>query len=173
MTEKIIDYAVAFLDYWQIDIVGVICLASAVIVFIGFIKLILNKTGVYEKIPKLPRKIALGISSIALTLIGTLISCFIEEKGFDYYIVAAIFNSITTVIVYWLYEYTSLRDIIHFIGEKTLSLGNAIIAKIFTKGKIEKEDVELVKAEAEELKLEVRADIKKVINNDPTDLKNL
>ena len=105
-----------FLANLQDFFVGGVIVASTTIVLMGFLKKF-----VFNRIAnKLVRKCALSFSSLAVCLVVTF--CFLIGNGLDakcfFFVYAA--NAISTIITYWFYENTGLRNLIVFVGDKTI-----------------------------------------------------
>lgn len=152
---------------WQNLLLGCIIVFSAVIVVMGILK-----KAVFNKIAnKLVRKILLAFGSVILSLPFTALYDVADGIPFDYYWVDAIVNAVATVLAYWLYENTGLRNFIGYIGKKAL----CVFVKIFANTiDTEKPDVKLIQSQVNDLKKEVKTEVvksSKKINSDT--LKNL
>ena len=136
---------------------GGIIVTSAVIVIMGVLKKFL-----FDKVQnKLVRKVLLAFTSVFLSFIGTLIYFLADGINFDYYGIGSALNAVLTIVMYWLYENTLLRNFVQYVGEKAIS---AALKFILTKNNKEEK---LLKAE---VKSEVKAKAEKY---DYTDLTNL
>ena len=132
-------------------------MTSAVIVIMGVLKKFL-----FDKVQnKLVRKVLLAFTSVFLSFIGTLIYFLADGINFDYYGIGSALNAVLTIVMYWLYENTLLRNFVQYVGEKAIS---AALKFILTKNNKEEK---LLKAE---VKSEVKAKAEKY---DYTDLTNL
>lgn len=143
-------------NYQEIIVCGLI-MVSAVIVAIGLLKpLIFNKIK-----NKNLRGSAIAFTNVAACFLTVFVRFLIDGVGFEFYVLTATLLSCLSVIVYHLYEYTRLRNLIGLIGNITLRK----IAKLSVFALTE-EDVEAVKAEAkkvgQELKIETKNKLKKV-----------
>ena len=156
-------------DPYDFFIKGVI-MVSAIIVLIGILKPLL-----FNRIPWKPlRKACLAFTNVALCFAGVAIWYWIENIVFDFYWQTSIAISCFSIIVYWLYENTCLRDLIGKVGKLTLGkVGNVICLAI--EGKDEdtiKKEIELSR---ESLKKATKEEITLVTHKVKTDneLKNL
>lgn len=122
---------------WEYILLGVI-MVSAIIVFIGILKPI-----AFDRIPyKSLRKACLAITNIAFSFAATAIFYWVNDITFAWYWYGATVIAVGTVITYWLYETTCLRDLIHKIGSMVLKKLWSVLKNIF-----DKDDVESVKKE--------------------------
>ena len=156
-------------DPYDFFIKGVI-MVSAIIVLIGILKPLL-----FNRIPWKPlRKACLAFTNVALCFAGVAAWYWIENIVFDFYWQTSIAISCFSIIVYWLYENTCLRDLIGKVGKLTLGkVGNVICLAI--EGKDEdtiKKEIELSR---ESLKKSTKEEITLVTHKVKTDneLKNL
>lgn len=123
-----------------VTVVGVVIFLMGILKNVGFIKNMKSKT---------VRKIVLSWLSIILTVGITVLSVWLNELKQDHFVVICIVNSVCTILLYWVYENTALRDLFAFIGKHT-------IAKVFArKPKTEEE--------AKQLASEVRKDVESLI----------
>lgn len=103
------------LENWQQALVGGAIVISAVIVLMGMIK------GLFDKIPyKLLRKFLLALTSVVLVLPVSAIYFVCAGIDYKYFWGDYALLSVATIVTYWLYENTCLRDLIHKIGSLTL-----------------------------------------------------
>ena len=122
---------------WEYILWGVI-MVSAIIVFIGILKPIL-----FDRISCKPlRKACLAMTNVVASFAATAIFYWVNKITFEYYWFGAAVIAISTIITYWLYETTCLRNLIHKIGSMVLKKIWSILKNIF-----EKEDVEEVRKE--------------------------
>lgn len=118
------------LENWQDALIGGIILVSAIIVIIGALKkFLINKIS-----NKLVRKIVLAFSSVALAFPATAFYFLSAQINFAYYWYGCAFVAIATIIGYWLYENTGLRNGISYIGNNVIAkyasaLWTALISK--------------------------------------------
>ena len=148
----------------------VVLMVSAIIVTIGLLKPLL-----YNKIKcKELRKVALAFSNVALCFIAALIVFVLEGWNFDHYIAASIVLAVTSIVIYWLYENTCLRNLIATIGNIVLrKFGSVALLTM------EKQDINEIKTEAKkavtELKAQTSKELKKTAKTikEDKDLKGL
>lgn len=132
---------------------------SIVIFLMGILKQIF-----FNKIHnKLFRKIILAWGSIVVALPVTAIITYFKEFELSHFWSMYIINCVSTIVMYWFYENTALRDSFSAIGKKALS--------IFTCGKPEcrKETIKDIQKEVESL---LETPVKSTSYKDD-DLKNL
>lgn len=104
-------YAVAkyFLSDWQNLMIGGLAVVSMVIFLMGCIKVQLKKWVKNDKI----RGIILAWGSIVLTLPITALTIILKGYNLDYFWGIFTVYALETIILYWLYEFTALRE---FLG---------------------------------------------------------
>jgi hypothetical protein len=123
-----------------VTVVGVVIFLMGILKNVGFIKNMKNKT---------IRKVVLSWASIVLTVGITVLSVWLNELKQEHFVVICIVNSISTILLYWLYENTAVRDLFALIGKHTVS-------KVFArKPKTEKE--------AKQLASEIRKDVESLL----------
>ena len=151
-----------FTDGQQFIIMGVV-MVSAIIVLIGLLK-----PFTFDKIPFKPlRKVALALTNVGLSFAATAICFWIYSIPFMYYLYGAGCVTLATIITYWLYENTCLRNLIHFIGSHTLG---KIIPVFFNN----KNDVKKLKEELKNVGNELAKSTKKTLTDkSDNELKNL
>ena len=155
-----------FLANLQDFFVGGIIVASATIFVMGFFKKFL-----FNRITnKLARKCVLSFASLVMCLVVTFF--FLVGNGLNsqcFWLIYAV-NAISTIITYWLYENTGLRNLIAFIGEKTVKkyIGIAYNA-------INGADANTTKAQLVETNAYLKSSTKKEIRaqKDKSDVKDL
>ena len=112
MLEFFSKYAGLLLANWQRALLGGVIVSSTVIVLLGVIKkFLINKIS-----NKLVRKVILAFSSVILVFPLTALYFLGDEINFDHYWLGSAMNAVLTILVYWLYENTALRDLIHKIA---------------------------------------------------------
>lgn len=156
-------------DPYDFFIKGVI-MVSAIIVLIGILKPIL-----FNRIPWKPlRKACLAFTNIALCFAAVAVWYWIEHIVFDFYWQTSIAISAISIITYWFYENTCLRDLIGKVGKLTLGkVGNVICLAI--EGKDQNTIHTEIKTSGEVLKQATKEQISLVTKKVKTDneLKNL
>lgn len=157
------------LENWQDVMIGGSIMVCSIVVIMGILK-----KAILGKIPnKLVRKVVLAFSSIVLAFPVTAIYFFAQGINFKYYGWGCGLVALTTIIVYWLYENTCLRELISLIGEKTIVKLIAVIADSFVKKSKKEELQEQLSESTNELKLSVDNEISAAIKNAKDDLSNL
>lgn len=117
----ILNWFSVFFDYLMSDIqdlfVGGVIVVGVVIVLMGAlkslkpIKTIKNDTF---------RKVLLAWLSIILTVGLTTLSVYLNEFKEDHFWALCIVNSIGTVLIYWVYENTAVRNFVEWVGKHTI-----------------------------------------------------
>ncbi len=142
---------------WQQALTGGIIVSCSIIVLMGVLKMAwLGKIK-----NKLLRKVILSFVSVALVFPVTAWYFFIDNISFDHYWVGSALTALMTIFTYWLYENTGCRNLIEFIGTKTLG-------KWFTEIKVAYVDKKNTKALQNSLAMttdELKEEIKKGIEN--------
>ena len=141
MAERLMSIIQLILANWQRVVTGGVILVCGIIVLMGILKKIL----IGKISNKLLRKFALAFTSIILVFPATALYFFGDGIDFGYYWYACLLVGIGTVITYWLYENTCLRDLIALIGEKTIVKYATAIYNAIKDGKKDVK-VELVEA---------------------------
>lgn len=163
MIDFILKYANLILANWEKVLIGGVCTVAAVIVFFGMIK------GFVEKIPnKKLKKFVKAFGSLILVLPATAGTFAIEQISFDHYWVGVVLNTLGTIVGYWVYEHTFLRDFIQFIGENTLKKFWAVFVEVIKSSIKNSKDKKII-SQTELLQEKENKPIKK---SDPTDLSN-
>ena len=145
--------------FWLIGVIMV----SAITVLIGVLK-----PFVFDKIRIKPiRKACLAFSNIALCFLGNAILYWWNNGNFDLYFHTSFTTAIVSILWYWLYENTCLRDLIHKIG--------TVVLNKLKGGQLTKKDQEEIVKEVKTIVEEVKKDHKKAQKVVKTDkeLKNL
>lgn len=159
-----IEVAINFVkENWETFwLVGVI-MVSAITVLIGILKPIL-----FDKIKiKALRKTCLAFSNVALCFLGNAILFLANHLNFDIYFHSSFTTAIVSILWYWLYENTCLRDLIHKIG--------SVVLNKLKGGKITKQDQAEIVKEVKTIVAEAKKEHKKtpkVVKNDK-ELKDL
>ena len=113
-----------FCENWQDAVVGGVIIACAIIALVGILKKFL-----FNKISnKLVRKVVLACTSVVLVLPATALYFVSADVGFNYYWLSCLAIAVLTVIGYWLYEHTGLRNLISYIGNTVvLKYGSTLV----------------------------------------------
>lgn len=160
--------AKVLLHNWHRAAMGGIIVACSVIFLMGILKKF-----VFNRVQnKLARKILLSFCSVVLTFPVTALYFVSDNINFQWYWWGCLLTSILTILTYWLYENTGLRNVIGVIGELTVNKWVRVIYVAFM-NKLEntalKNQLAMTTAE---LKEEVRKEIHNTIKEDK-DLKGL
>lgn len=157
--EKLIFVSHFCVTNWQTVLTGGIILTCAIIFLMGVLKKFL--VGKIEN--KLLRKVALSFLSLIMVFPATALYFVSESVPFGYYWYACAGVAILTVLTYWLYENTGLRNLISLIGEVTIGKWVTVLVAAFTGRKSNEETkVELISV-TEDLKATVREEVAKSI----------
>lgn len=139
----------------ELYLYGGITVICVVIVLMGLIKTIL-----INKIQnKLVRKITLAFSSILMVFPTTLVACEVNGIGMDHYWKVLCANIAGTILAYWLYENTGLRNLINMIG-KTAILKIVVAIVTNSKTKSLNEAKKIAKKTADELNKDAKNALK-------------
>ena len=123
---KMTNIVSVLLANWKTALIGGVVVVSAIIVIMGALKFLFNKIK-----NKYLRKTLLAFSSVLLAMPATAIYFASAHISFHYYWIGYGMTAVATIITYWLYENTCLRELIQKIG--TLTIGkvwSAIVEKI-------------------------------------------
>lgn len=152
------------LSNWQNVLMGGVILTSAIIFLMGILKIV-----VLGKITnKLVRKIVLAFTSLILVFPSTALYFVSDNINFDYYWYACAAVAVATILTYWLYENTGLRNLINLIGRLTVGKYFAIIqSAALTDQPNAETKVELIDVTSE-LKQTVKEEIAKELANRKT-----
>ena len=170
MLETIANVLQIFWEHYQDIIVCGLIMVSAIIVAIGFLK-----PFVFNKIKnKNLRKATLAFTNVGACFATVFVYFLVKGFPLENYWVTATALAITSILVYWFYENTCLRNLIELIGN--LVLRRVLKASLFA---LTTEDINAVKEElkntSEELKAFTKTEFKKATNviNEDKDLEGL
>lgn len=154
-------------SWYDLLLLGVI-VVSAITIFIGLLKL-----AVFNRMECRPlRRACLAFSNVALCFLSVAILFIVKNLSFGLYWYSAIAMSVFSIVWYWVYENTCLRDLIGVIGTFTVKKLFGVSAKA-----IVEEDTEAFKkdllAAAEEIKSKAKAEIKTAATKVDKELQNL
>lgn len=153
MFEQLNTVIALFSGNLKANILTGVIMVSAIIVFIGLLKPLL-----FDRIKvKALRKATIALSEIAICFSVAAVAFWVNHFNFNYYIYAASALFISTVVVYWFYENTCLRNLIHKVGSIALAKFTGI-----TVGLLSAKDKKEIKAEL----TKVNVDIKKAVRNE-------
>lgn len=153
---------------WHRAVLGGIIVACSVIFLMGILKKI-----VFNRVQhKLARKVLLSFFSVVLVMPITAIYFVTDNISFTWYWWGCLLTAMLTILTYWLYENTGLRNVIGLVGELTVNKWVKVIYVAF----MNKMDNAALKNQlamtTAELKEEVRKEIHNTIKEDK-DLKGL
>lgn len=179
MNTVFVKYAGLLLANWQRALLGCIIVVSVIITLMGVLKKV-----AFDKIGnKLLRKFLLAFTSVLLSFPFTAVYFLADKINFDHYWIGACLNALATIVTYWLYENTLLRNFIHFVGKKTIIKFIEFIAMgiVSKKANSKEETVEQLNKGTQELKSTVSQAISSTLLDSITsasrynedDLKNL
>lgn len=157
MLDYIAKIATVFFANWQRALLGGLIVISTVITLVGALKMI-----AIDKIPnKLVRKIVLAFSSVVLAFPITALYFLGDGINFEYYWVGSGLCSVATILVYWLYENTGCRNLIHYVGSLTVGKFVKYIARgiVASDGNTKTSNEVILKEMTSELKNEVKAHV--------------
>lgn len=153
---------------WHRALMGGIIVTCSVIFLMGILKKF-----VFNRVHnKLARKILLSFCSVVLVFPATAIYFVSDNISFTWYWWGCLLCAILTIVTYWLYENTGLRNVIGLVGELTVNKWLKVLYYAFI-NKTESKDLknQFVMPTAE-LKEEIRKEIHTRIKED-NDLKGL
>lgn len=114
MKEWIVSNATYFLSNWEDLLMGGAIVVSVVIFLMGVLKgLLLNKIK-----NELARKVILAWTSLIVVLPVTALYLVVKGANMDHFWFIYTVNCVITVLTYWLYENTALRNSLHAVGKK-------------------------------------------------------
>lgn len=139
------DWIIATGDYilsnWQTVLIGGACAVSIVVFVLGFIKPFI-KRWIHNAVL---RKVILAWLSVLLNIPATAVSVWVEGLPEDQFWTLTVINAVATILVYFVYENTALRDGLHWLGKKILTLlCKQYVNPSQTKGDIHNEVEELL-----------------------------
>jgi hypothetical protein len=114
MENWVLSYVVS--DWWNL-LVGGVLVVSIVIFLMGVLKgVVVNQIKNH-----LIRKVILAWGSLLLTVAVTLITSIFQEFAVSVFAIKCVLNCIGTILTYWVYENTALRDSLSIFGKKILT----------------------------------------------------
>ncbi len=164
MQEFIAKVATVFFANWQRALLGGIIVISTVIAILGILKKVLiNKIS-----NKTVRKVVLAMSSIVLVFPITALYYVGDSINFDWYLIGCGLCAVGTILVYWIYENTALRNFIHWVGNLTIGrLIQYIALSIVNSNK--NNNTTVLQEITSELKKEVKTGLIKGLTNNKHD----
>lgn len=152
-------YIKALLQHWKQVLLGGAIIVSTVIVIMGMVKRLFNKVR-----NKYLRKFLLSFTSVILVLPALAVYFLAEEINFKYFWVGYGISVVATIVTYWFYENTCLRELIGKIGSLTIARLIKFIAKKIVGDTDSEEDFYDFKYETKELEKEVGSVLKENID---------
>ena len=147
-------------NYETFVITGAI-MVSAIIVFIGFLKL-----AVINKVSSKPLRKSLLALSVAVISFATMAVWFlIKHYDFSLYWQCSVGLFLACIVVYWFYENTHLRDVIHRIGVFTIKKFASVLLLAFSDDTKKNIEAEFKRVESEvktATKNELCTEVKKI-----------
>lgn len=125
MREWIIACARYFLSDWRSLLIGGVVVVGVVIFLMG----VLKKTFINKVKNTIARKVILSWASVVMTLPATAVSIFCNGYDFQYFWGIFAVNAVSTILIYWFYENTALRDALALLGKKTIGMIVAVYTK--------------------------------------------
>lgn len=156
-------------DWKNLALLGV-AMVSAISVLIGILKPLL-----FDKIKWKPlRRSCLAFTNIFLCFVAVAITFLFKHFDFSIYFHCAVAVSLLSIVTYWFYENTCLRDGIQKLGRFVLKKVYKVVSNLFDKDNAEQIEVEVALA-VEEIKQKAKKELKLSAKNNKTDkeLKNL
>ena len=147
---------------WQRAITGGIIVACAVIFIMG----ILKKALLGKITNKLLRKVVLSFASLILTFPATALYFVGDNISFRWYWYGCALMCVLTILTYWLYENTGLRDLITLIGRNTVGKYATVLIAALAAGKGNADTKSQLTKTTEALKDEVKKELKKTVKED-------
>lgn len=117
MTKEILSVVECIFSGQELFRWGVIAVSIVIFLMGVFKKILINKIQ-----NKLFRKVVLAWGSVITALPVTAVLTYLEEFESSHFWSLYVINCVSTIIVYWFYENTALRDSLAFIGKKALSV---------------------------------------------------
>lgn len=142
-------------ENWNNFFISGVIMVSAITVFIGILKPLL-----FNRIPWKPlRRACLAFTNVGLCFASTAMFFFVEHMNYDIYWHNAISLSVFSIVCYWFYENTCLRDLIEKIGKFTLKKIWEMLTRIFNGAEIKEIEKEITLV-SEELKANTKKELK-------------
>ena len=116
MTEWLTEMVQFFSERGTDLLIGGAILVGVIIFLVGVLK-----TAIFNRIPnKAVRKTVLALTSAALVAPGTLVLMLYEGIDLGRFWVMFAVHAVCTIVVYWLYENTHVRDLFNLIGSSAV-----------------------------------------------------
>lgn len=163
MKEWIVSAMQYTLSNWQSLLVEGVIAVGVVIFLMGVLKKLF-----LDKIPnKLVRKIVVSFLSLIIVLPATVIVIIYNRLDMTYFWVFYAINAAATILLYWFYENTGLRNLLSLIGKNTVY---KLLGCLFNKEKNISDDLEKT---MEEINKDTVSMLKEESKYKEDDLKNL
>ncbi|MBQ8528989.1 MAG: hypothetical protein IJ459_04555 [Clostridia bacterium] len=153
---------------WQRALTGGIIVACVAIFLTGALK----KAWLGKIKNKLLRKALLWLASLVLSFPTTALYFVGDNISFRWYWYACALMCFFTTVTYVFYENTGLRDIIHWIGGKTVGKYASVLVAAWFAAKDNEDTTNKLTMTTDELKEVVKTEMKKQYKEDPN-LKNI
>lgn len=147
------DWIIMTMNYilsdWQTLLIGGACAVSMVVFILGCFKPFIKRWVSNSTL----RKVLFAWLSIALNIPATAVSIWIEDLPTEHFWTLAVINAVGTILVYFVYENTALRNALHWLGKKIITmLFSQVVSPEQAKQSIHKEACELaMNAQAQEV----------------------
>ena len=116
------DWIISLVDYllsnWQTVLMGGVFTVSIVVFILGCLKPFIKRWVSNSTV----RKVIFAWSSVALNIPATALSIWFEDLSSEHFWTFVVINTVGTILVYFVYENTALRDALHWLGKKILML---------------------------------------------------
>lgn len=120
--EQFIQYCLSFFEYFvenESDLfVGGVIIVGVVIALMGILKKLKPIKNIKNNTA---RKVILAWMSVFLTVGLTVASMYLNELKQDHFWALCVINSAGTILIYWLYENTALRNLFEKIGKSVIN----------------------------------------------------
>ena len=116
------DWIIMVVDYilsnWQTVLIGGACAVSVVVFILGCIKPLIKRW-----IPNTTVcKVIFAWLSVILNIPATAMSLWVEGLPTEHFWTLMVINAIGTILVYFVYENTALRNAMHWLGKKIITI---------------------------------------------------
>lgn len=116
------DWIIATVEYilsnWQTLLIGGVYAVSIVIFVLGCLKPVIKRWISNSTLCK----VIFAWASVLLNIPATAVSVWLEGLPSEHFWTLAVINAISTILVYFVYENTALRNGLHWFGKKILTL---------------------------------------------------
>lgn len=134
------DWIIATVEYilsnWQTLLIGGVYAVSIVIFVLGCLKPVIKRWISNSTLCK----VIFAWASVLLNIPATAVSVWLEGLPSEHFWMLAVINAISTILVYFVYENTALRNGLHWFGKKILTLlFSKYVSPVQTKDEIRKE----------------------------------